>query len=53
MSKAEYKLMIDNPKELVGVVVNCNDKMCGKVVKIIRKEPPFTIYQFEFEEDKK
>lgn len=52
MSKAEYKLMVDKPKELVGTIINANDSLRGRVVKIIRKDPPFTIYQFEFNKEK-
>lgn len=48
-NKEEYKLLIDNPKALIGAEIIVNEGVHGKVERIIGKEPPFTIYEFKYD----
>lgn len=45
----EYRFMVDNPKALLDAQVYVNDGIHGKIDKIVRKDPPFTIYKIKFD----
>lgn len=41
----QYRLVLDNPKDLIGTKIVINDKASVIVEKIIRKDTPYTIFQ--------
>ena len=48
-NEEEYKFMIDNPKEFIGVEVYVNDGMHGRIDKIVKKDPPYTIFNIKYD----
>ena len=48
-NEEQYKFMVDNPKELIGVDIYINDGVHGRIDKIIKKDPPFTIFNIKFD----
>ena len=48
-NEEQYRFMVDNPKELIGVDVYVNDGLHGRVDKIIKKDPPYTIFNIKYD----
>lgn len=48
-SEEEYRFMVDKPKDFIGVEVYVNDGVHGRIDKIIKKDPPYTIFNIKYD----